>query len=61
MTKEKFIEEHAKICSKQFRPTSYKRNPAARRYCGKSLYEFLTKNNLPLDVYFNQKSFNPNK
>tara|TARA_R100001530_G_C4313789_1_gene153780 strand:+ start:206 stop:403 length:198 start_codon:yes stop_codon:yes gene_type:complete len=54
MDKQTFATEHGKICSKK-NGLGARRTRYTREKCGGNLFDFLTKFNIPLDIYHNQK------
>lgn len=48
-----FAKQHQKICTRK-KPHH---TPSGKLHCGKKLYRFLTKHELPLDIYYNQNKF----
>lgn len=62
MEKEEFAKKHAEICSRKNWKKRAKYTCLSNRLaCGRQLYDFLTKHNLPLDIRYNQKKINPIK
>jgi hypothetical protein len=51
--KEEFAKKHAQICLGR----RFHRSPSDKFRCGKTLYDFLIKYKIPLDIYYNQKKY----